>query len=106
MAQENLKKAIHVVSDLVEQSEKSFADGVQGKDFFDFIPAAMQAGGVDWKAAIAEAKNRDEASNVELLEFIKTDFDIENDAAEKKVESLISLLIAADNAYLSFKKVA
>ena len=106
MAQENLKKAAHVISDLIEQGEKSFADGVQAKDGFDFIPAAMQAGGVDWKAAIAEAKDRDEAKNVELLEFIKTDFDIENDAAEKKVETLLAFVLAGDNVYNAFKKAA
>lgn len=106
MAQENLKKAFHVFSDLVEQGEKSFADGVQGKDFFEFIPAAMQAGGVDWKAAIAEAKERTEESNKELVEFIKQDFDLENDAAENKVEKVIAAILAVDDAYKAFKSAA
>jgi len=106
MSQENLKKAIGVINSLVEQGEKSFSDGVQGKDFFDFIPPAMAAGNINWKEAIAEAKNRDEASNAELLEFIKSDFDIQNDEAEKKVEALIAGILAIDNVYNSFKKSA
>ncbi len=106
MAQENLKKAAHIIFDIVEQGEKSFADGVQAKDAFDFLPTALQAGGIDWKAAIAEAKDRDEAKNVELLEFIKTDFDLENDQAEAKVEALIAFVLAGSNVYNAFKKAA
>jgi hypothetical protein len=105
MAQENLKKAFHVVFDLVKQGEKSFADGVQAKDAFDFIPAVMTASAIDWKAAIAEAKQRDEASNAELLEFIKQDFDLVDDVAEAKVEALVAFVLAADTAYLAFKPV-
>lgn len=105
MAQEDLKKAVKVVIDLVEQGEISFADGVQGKDFFDFIPAVLSANAVDWKAAIAQAKARDEASNAELLDFVKTQLDLKNDVAEKKVEAVIALLLALDNAILAFKKV-
>ena len=100
MAQENLKKVITLIAQTFEQSEKSFADGVQGKDFFDFFPEIAAAGSVDWKAAIQEAKTRDEASNTELLDFVKTTF-----PTQPKVVALVALVLAGDNAYLAFKPV-
>lgn len=106
MAQENLKKAISAIDAIAEQAEKSFADGVQGKDFYAFVPQALAAGQVDWKAAIQEAKNRTEAGNQELLDFVKTDFDLTDDAAEKKVESVIAALLALDDVAIAFKKAA
>lgn len=106
MSQENLKKAITVIDNIVEQGEKSFADGVQGKDFFDFLPAGLAAGGVDWKAAIQEAKDRTEEGNQELVEFIKTDLDLTNDVAEKKIETAIAAIAAIDNLIIAFKKAA
>lgn len=104
MAQENLKKAITVVTTLVEQGEKSFADGFQAKDAFDFIPGAMIAADVDWKLAIEEAKTRTKESNAELLEFIKQDFDLENDVVEEKVEAAIEWILVTDNTIRVFSK--
>lgn len=106
MAQENLKKAINVIDSIVEQGEKSFADGVQGNDIFPILLAGSPASQVDWKAAIAEAKDRTPESNAELVEFIKTDLDLANDTAEQKVETAIAALAAIDNLILAFRKTA
>lgn len=104
MAQENLKKAVTVLASAIKQGEKSFADGVQLKDAADFIAVAVEASQVDWKAAIAEAKDRSEQANAELLEFVKTQFALESQTAELKVEAIVAALLSLDNVYLAFKK--
>ena len=106
MAQENLKKAISAIDNLVEQGEKSLADGFQPKDLVDFLAPGLAAGGVDWKAAIQEAKERTDEGNKELIEFFKSDFDIENDEAENRIEKSVAALLAVDDAIRAFKKAA
>ena len=103
MAQENLKKVIKIAIDLVEQSEKSFADGVQAKDVFDFIPAFLQAPGVDWKQLAPELASRTDESNAEFVETFKKEFDIQNKVTEEKVEKVIAAIAAIDNAYRVLK---
>lgn len=106
MSQENLKKAISAINSVVEQGEKSLADGFQPKDLVDFLAPGLAAGGVDWKAAIDEAKNRTEEGNKELLEFFTTDFDLQNDVAEKRIEKAVAALLAIDDLILAFKSAA
>jgi len=106
MAQENLKKAITVINSVVEQAEKSFADGVQGNDIIPILLAGSSASQVDWKAAIQEAKDRTPETNQELIEFFKSDFDLENDVAENRVEAAVAGILAIDNVFLAFRKPA
>lgn len=98
MAQENLKAVITLVAQAIAQGEKSFADGVQGKDFFDFFPEIASAGTLDWKQAFQELKTRDAASNDEILAFVKTTF-----PDQPKVIAAVSAVIAIDNVIIAFK---
>lgn len=106
---ENLKKLLGFSFSLTKQINESGKDDWQWTDAFSFIDEATQIPGIakSFKEIMAELGDLSEAEKAELEVYVKTEFDIPDDAVEGMIENSILQavsLIALVKAWASFKK--
>lgn len=104
---ENLKKAAKFGIDLGEQLSSVLEDGkLKTIEMLSFLDELMQLPGV--VNAAADIKNEvlelDEADRAELLDYVKSEFDIPNDRLEAMVEAGLSTVASLMILIDTFKK--
>lgn len=91
------KELVKFIISLVNQSSKALQDKeVTAKDAILLFEPLRLAGAAikDINLVLPELLGMDEASSVELSEFIKAELDLPNDRVEEFVEDIISLSIS------------
>jgi hypothetical protein len=90
---EKLKDAVKFLVDIVESGIDKFKDGIQVEDagfvvdllpIIELIKARQEIG--------AEIVDLDEGETAELVDYLKEEFNIDNDVAEEFVEAVVDFL--------------
>lgn len=90
------KELVKFVIGLGEAVDKSLADGrISIGDLRHFMNPLMDAGDAfsDISNIPAELKDMTQEESQELLEYIRKEFDIENDKIEKVIENSLQILV-------------
>jgi hypothetical protein len=105
---DNLKKLVKFSLDLSEQVVESTKDGWNWlTDPFSFLDELSQVPGVakSWPAIKAELADLSPAERTELLEYIKSEFDIPDDKVEIFVENALQQAASLITLVEEFRKL-
>ncbi len=92
----NVKKIVKFACDFAKQITESLADGWQWPDAFAFVDEMTQLPGVakSLSSAAPEIADLDPLERAELVQYLKTEFDIPNDKVEDLIEDAFAFALS------------
>lgn len=96
-----IKKAFSAVFNLVEKVDEAYQDD-QKIDFSEGLSISISTVPELYRVVkskdelVAQYRDLDSSERKELVEWVKVEFDIDNDSAERKVEAFIEWVISTD----------
>ena len=104
---DKLKNALKTVIDIVEGVDEALEDGkLSLAEALSIGVAAVPAGAAVWTSRaelLEELRDLEDDEMIDLENFIATEFDIRNDAAERVVEAAISFVVGGVELGLAVK---